>query len=575
MKYLKSISLLLVLFLLASCSGGGGGGSSSSSGGTSLVTITVGGGGQTASMTIEKNTLFAQAKMFFRGLMKTHEAVAAGIPSSVKKISFRISAPDMTAITRDVASWQDQVTETFTVPNGSRRHFEAFAYGDNDVLLYSGDKYEDIGGINITVIIEMKGVCGLYADVNKGSDTSGCRDSGSPCKSITYALTQTDGNETICVAKGFYTSADNAGEFKAILFVIVDSGSLGEGMLGYSFPAIQLDFNSTSITDVTADGNTATIKGIGTETRNGSVQTGCSFTATVTDGEPDAMGIEISCPDGSFDYNAPSQALLPGVEGGDFNVSAEGSDSSVIGQGSNRVGYETFPLVLKPGTTLLCQGADHTSIIKAGESDYWYWDTAIDVSSATGATIEGCRISGGIPAVYNDGADNVTIIDNIIEDTCEGIINDSGQSAVIRNNVFQNMWSSECNNVAIDIEDTGSLIDGNTITNNEEITGIEVSAVDVTITNNTITHNHTGIYVSDGNNVVINNNVLSCNNRGRDRANLINYSTYDINAQNNQWDNLPPNLGDSESCYWDDICILGAGSVDYTGASQAENPCRE
>jgi len=363
MNYLKSIGLLLVLLLLASC-GGGGGGSSSSSGGTSVVTLTVGSNGQTANMTVEKNTLFAQARMFFRGLITTREVVAAGIPSSVKKISFRISAPDIETITRDVVSWQDEVTETFVVPNGNRRHFEIFAYGDNDTLLYSGDKYEDIGGINITLIIEMEGVCGLYVDVNKGIDTSDCRAASSPCKSITYALMQTDGNETICTAKGFYTSTENAEENKAILLLDVNSSSLGTGWLEYSYPAIQLDFNSTSITDVTAAGSTATIEGFGTETKSGTDATGCSFTATVTDGEPDEMGINIVCPDGSFDYNAPSLALLPGAEGGDFTVTA-GAVVSVYGQGSNKIGYETLPLNLKPGTTLLCQGVDHTGVITA------------------------------------------------------------------------------------------------------------------------------------------------------------------------------------------------------------------
>jgi hypothetical protein len=568
MKYLKAIGLLLVLLLLASCSGGGGG-SSSSSGGTSVVTITIGSNGQTANMTVEKNTLFAQAGMFFRGLISTDEAVAAGIPSSVKKISFRISAPDITTIKRDVVSWQDELTETFVVPNGNRRHFEVFAYGDNDTLLYTGDKYEDIGGINITVIIEMEGICGLYVDVNKGSDTSDCRVSNNPCKSITYALTKTDGNETICVAKGFYTSVENAGENKAILLLDVNSSSLGTSWLEYSFPAIQLDFESTSVTEATAAGSKATIKGFGTETRDGTKATGCSFTATVTDGAPDEMGINIVCPNGSFDYNAPSLALLPGAEGGDFTVT-DGAAVSVYGQGSNKIGYETFPLYLKPGTTLLCQGAGHTSVISADG----YWNTLIDVSSASGATIDGCRISGGVPVIYNDGADNVTAVNNIIEDTCEGIVNDSGRSVNIRDNVFQNMWPSECRNVAINISDTGAVIDGNTIANNEGIIGIDVFAVNATITNNKITYNQAGIYVDYYGNAVINNNVLSCNNRGY-TANLISYSTDTVNAKNNQWDYSPPNLGDAGSCYWDDICNFGVGSVDYTGYSLAPSPCQE
>jgi parallel beta-helix repeat protein len=47
----------------------------------------------------------------------------------------------------------------------------------------------------------------LYVDVNAGSDNAACGSSGSPCKTITYALSKSAGNQTIRVAKGTYNAA--------------------------------------------------------------------------------------------------------------------------------------------------------------------------------------------------------------------------------------------------------------------------------------------------------------------------------------------------------------------------------
>jgi hypothetical protein len=47
----------------------------------------------------------------------------------------------------------------------------------------------------------------LYVDVKTGSDNSACGSSSSPCKTITYALSKTAGNQTINVAKGTYNAA--------------------------------------------------------------------------------------------------------------------------------------------------------------------------------------------------------------------------------------------------------------------------------------------------------------------------------------------------------------------------------
>ena len=47
----------------------------------------------------------------------------------------------------------------------------------------------------------------LYVDVKTGSDSPSCGTSSSPCKTITYALSKTAGDQTIHVAKGTYNAA--------------------------------------------------------------------------------------------------------------------------------------------------------------------------------------------------------------------------------------------------------------------------------------------------------------------------------------------------------------------------------
>jgi hypothetical protein len=74
----------------------------------------------------------------------------------------------------------------------------------------------------------------------------------------------------------------------------------------------EIDFESTSITDLGVSGTTATITGEGK--LNG--VPGYTFTAAVTDNAPDAMGMEIRNGGGTVIYNSPSQ----NITSGDFRV---------------------------------------------------------------------------------------------------------------------------------------------------------------------------------------------------------------------------------------------------------------
>jgi RHS repeat-associated protein len=107
--------------------------------------------------------------------------------------------------------------------------------------------------------------------------------------------------------------------FNASMSLDVKTSSLGTSWLKYYYTRIRLELISTSITGLTIAGNTAVIMGVGTVNK----VTGTSreafagnFTATITNGSPDAMSIAIYKPDGTLYYNASSQA----VNRGDFIV---------------------------------------------------------------------------------------------------------------------------------------------------------------------------------------------------------------------------------------------------------------
>jgi len=112
-----------------------------------------------------------------------------------------------------------------------------------------------------------------------------------------------------------------APKWRATMSVNVD-GSGPSGTVKYYYTRQRVSFQSTSITSVTASGGLATIAGIGNGTKiEGSTTTycnGCSFTATIQDGSPDKMDMEIDA--GSF-YDAPGG--LQSLDSRNFTVVGE------------------------------------------------------------------------------------------------------------------------------------------------------------------------------------------------------------------------------------------------------------
>ncbi|MBI5741648.1 MAG: DUF1565 domain-containing protein [Nitrospirae bacterium] len=645
-RLLITTAFITAIISLFACSNGGGG---KSGGGTSLVTLKVDAGGTTARMTIEKNTFFAQAKILFEGLIKSDEAFAA-IPSGVTKISFAVSASDMTTMTRDVTSWQGDIEESFDVPNGLRRLFQVSAYDDDNTLLYRGESYEDLDGSSRTVSVNMvavaseseectfeeisyswDGVADDEAELEQSGDDEyseydfsehgiswsfpfygGSYDkitvdtNGNIWFTYEYSIVNNDyeydlatgsGQGPVIAAWNLDLSSDSYGfgyrvqhktsperiviEWETETYNDEDSDNYNNfEVILYQDGRIQMDYDDFDCSNC-GDFGSGISKGDGVNYQSitdpyGSVYTlgGRSFLFTTTDACAPTMtcGLyvdenagsdgENNCANPGFPCQSITYALTQ-TEGNETVCVAEG----YYHDGTEMNGHESFPLQLNTGTRLYCQGANHSTVI---ENDWLEWQGAI--VGAEGASVEGCGITNSSPAI-NDDEHVMTIDNNLIDGGCLGIwiSNDS----TVTNNTIRNMDESECYNAGIRISGGSPNISGNTITDNDGIIGITIrSNATPAITGNTITNNDTGISIENTANPVINNNVLSCNNQGW-QANLENDTANTIDARNNQWDYAPPALGDDDQCYYDDICNLSGGSVDSTGSSVAPSPCTD
>ncbi|MBI5196423.1 MAG: SBBP repeat-containing protein [Nitrospirae bacterium] len=104
--------------------------------------------------------------------------------------------------------------------------------------------------------------------------------------------------------------------FRASLSTNVNATSLETGYLKYYYTRTRIYFTSVSISGITVSGGAAALTGLGTVSKvtNSMTETisGCTFTATITDGSTDAVGLEIRKPDGTLYYSAASQTITSG-----------------------------------------------------------------------------------------------------------------------------------------------------------------------------------------------------------------------------------------------------------------------
>lgn len=160
---LTAIFGLFLMAILAAC----GVENSVTGGDTSRITLTVGGssGNNTVSIKAVKYPLLAKLKGLFERAISTDSAMAS-MPASVRQISFTISAADMVTMTGSAAvSGDSEITQSFDVPNGSNRHFEATGLDASGASLYYGDAYANLNGSSVDVSINMQYVQSTLASI--------------------------------------------------------------------------------------------------------------------------------------------------------------------------------------------------------------------------------------------------------------------------------------------------------------------------------------------------------------------------------------------------------------------------
>ena len=100
--------------------------------------------------------------------------------------------------------------------------------------------------------------------------------------------------------------------YRATFSIDVSGPSALSGSLQYYYTRTRMNFESTTITDVSVSENTVIISGTGTVNR----QQGFTFTAQATDASPDLFGITIYKPDDTLFYSANPAS----ISGGDFTL---------------------------------------------------------------------------------------------------------------------------------------------------------------------------------------------------------------------------------------------------------------
>lgn len=146
-----ALLLIAAMFMLTGC-----GSSSTESKNSSLVTVSIGNSGKTASLTIRPATLLALADMQLKKAWRTGLAIAAGIPPAVKNVTITVTAANMATIYRNIPTLgQQEITDSFEVPNGEGRLFSVHALDSAGRSIYSAESLWDLFGLPVDISFDM------------------------------------------------------------------------------------------------------------------------------------------------------------------------------------------------------------------------------------------------------------------------------------------------------------------------------------------------------------------------------------------------------------------------------------
>ncbi len=364
----------------------------------------------------------------------------------------------------------------------------------------------DTNNVEVSVATFSNGT-GLYVDVNTGQDDVSCGNSDDPCKTITYALTKTAGNENIHIAKGLYdttsgesfplTLKSGTALLGELVFVQTLPTTAGNVLRGTLVPASVIRIDHTTNTSAIMGADNTTIAGILVD-----FSPSLTNSHTAVDGRENNMRIYWSAL-----YGAP------------------GANSSIG---------------LRIGTGSIIKRSLFSDFTSSAINSY---QGAITVSH------NNIKNSGhGVTAVDSH------IYRNYFTNNSFGI-----SPRGVDSRIYLNVITGNYN--GIDQPGSGTIIQSNKITNNDGYGINASSAVDLVdplvISNNWIVNNDVaGIRVLNKGNAVIKGNVVVCNKVGifSDRI------TAQLDVRYNKWDHNPPTIFDyneSDICNDADLCYTG------------------
>jgi hypothetical protein len=209
MKKTRLIIAGLLITALLSCS------SSGNKSGSSLVTITVG-SNKSASISIQRATLYARLKNFLAEHLQVSSAMAL-IPSNVASIQITVQASDIATITKTVdTAGLASVSVTIEVPNGFNRQFAVIGFegpGNTGNMAYWGGMSADLNGSEVFLpisMINLGSVTNILYVSTGGNDTTGTGTEQNPYRTISQALrVSANGNQAIVVGPGTYDANSN------------------------------------------------------------------------------------------------------------------------------------------------------------------------------------------------------------------------------------------------------------------------------------------------------------------------------------------------------------------------------
>lgn len=350
---------------------------------------------------------------------------------------------------------------------------------------------------------------GLYVDVNTGTDGPSCGTSSDPCKTITYALTLTPGNEPIYITKGIY---DNTA--------------------GESFP-LTLKTGTSLLGDLV-------FYQLGPTHSNGA-RSGTLMPASVIKPAVAYSGSVIVGEDGAF-IGGILVDLRPSINNG--LVAVDGSGKSLFIYQSAFYG-PVDPAILRNGVRIGAGSKVKRSLIT-------------DFKGMAVFGYEGdLTISHNVLKNNDHGvlADASNIYRNYIENNLFGV--SSGSDGLVFGNHIAGNYQG------ILRPGPGTRIESNWIIDNETF-GISIAFIDITadaviVKGNHINNNRIGIELAAQGVAVINGNDLICNELANFLTSTYNTGTttvYTTDVTYNRWDNDPPNVDDDgrENVYDDFVC---------------------